>query len=191
MRRNRRLPVRAARIGRLVTHERCRRSQCSAERDRMCRVRCRRRVVGALRRCAACGHIGCSTTRWPPRDCTLARHGHPIIRSFEPGEDWFWNYGTNEYYDGPNSRRRNPIPRTRPFPVPPTASPETGWPSFRVGPTESGYSDGDEGTSPTPKKPTSAPQARTTTSRADPAKGTEEGVDWSDEGSATSSGPAS
>jgi hypothetical protein len=39
----------------------------------------------------------------------LARHasshwretGHPIIRSFEPGEDWFWNYDTNEYYDGP------------------------------------------------------------------------------------------
>jgi hypothetical protein len=39
----------------------------------------------------------------------LARHasahwrgtGHPIIRSFEPGEDWFWNYDTNEYDDGP------------------------------------------------------------------------------------------
>jgi hypothetical protein len=45
-----------------------------------------------LRRCAACGHIGCC-------DDSLARHasahwretGHPIIRSFEPGEDWFWN----------------------------------------------------------------------------------------------------
>jgi hypothetical protein len=23
------------------------------------------------------------------------------MRSFEPGEDWFWNYETNEYYDGP------------------------------------------------------------------------------------------
>ena len=55
-----------------------------------------------LRRCAACGHIGCC-------DDSLARHasahwretGHPIIRSFEPGEDWFWNYESNEYYDGP------------------------------------------------------------------------------------------
>ncbi|HEV7854493.1 MAG TPA: UBP-type zinc finger domain-containing protein [Mycobacterium sp.] len=55
-----------------------------------------------LRRCAACGHIGCC-------DDSLARHAsahwrttrHPIIRSFEPGEDWFWNYQTNEYYDGP------------------------------------------------------------------------------------------
>jgi len=55
-----------------------------------------------LRRCAACGHIGCC-------DDSLSRHatlhwretGHPIIRSFEPGEDWFWDYKTNDYYDGP------------------------------------------------------------------------------------------
>ncbi len=55
-----------------------------------------------LRRCTACGHIGCC-------DDSLARHasqhwrstGHPIIRSFEPGEDWFWNYDTDQYYDGP------------------------------------------------------------------------------------------
>jgi Zn-finger in ubiquitin-hydrolases and other protein len=54
-----------------------------------------------LRRCAACGHIGCC-------DDSLARHatkhwrdsGHPIIRSFEPGEDWFWNYESNDYYEG-------------------------------------------------------------------------------------------
>ena len=26
---------------------------------------------------------------------------HPIIRSFEPGEDWFWDYETNDYYEGP------------------------------------------------------------------------------------------
>ncbi|MDT5091786.1 MAG: hypothetical protein QOH60_1149 [Mycobacterium sp.] len=55
-----------------------------------------------LRRCAECGHIGCC-------DDSLARHatahwratGHPIIQSFEPGEDWFWNYDTNDYADGP------------------------------------------------------------------------------------------
>ena len=71
-----------------------------------------------LRRCAACGHIGCC-------DDSLARHasahwrdsGHPIIRSFEPGEDWFWNYAENEYATGRNSTRRSHIPRTRPFPV--------------------------------------------------------------------------
>lgn len=55
-----------------------------------------------LRRCASCGQIGCC-------DDSLGRHaskhatesGHPIIRSFEPGENWFWNYETNDYYNGP------------------------------------------------------------------------------------------
>jgi hypothetical protein len=55
-----------------------------------------------LRRCAGCGHIGCC-------DDSLMKHatahwketGHPIIQSFEPGEDWFWNYATNDYADGP------------------------------------------------------------------------------------------
>ena len=54
-----------------------------------------------LRRCAACGHICCC-------DDSLARHarahwrttGHPVIRSFEPGEDWLWNYDSDDYVDG-------------------------------------------------------------------------------------------
>jgi ubiquitin-hydrolase Zn-finger-containing protein len=53
-----------------------------------------------LRRCIQCGHIGCC-------DDSLSKHasghagssGHPYIRSFEPGEDWIWNYRTNQYYD--------------------------------------------------------------------------------------------
>jgi hypothetical protein len=28
-------------------------------------------------------------------------HGHPFIRSFEPGEDWFYSYETKETYEGP------------------------------------------------------------------------------------------
>ena len=55
-----------------------------------------------LRRCAQCGHVGCC-------DDSLSKHatahanssGHPIIRSFEPGEDWFWDYRTNSYLRGP------------------------------------------------------------------------------------------
>ena len=55
-----------------------------------------------LRRCASCGHIGCC-------DDSPAKHSsahwretsHPVIRSFEPGEDWFWNFATNSYVDGP------------------------------------------------------------------------------------------
>ena len=55
-----------------------------------------------LRRCAECGHIGCC-------DDSLARHarahaaetGHPIIQSFEPGEDWFWDFRTGTEIRGP------------------------------------------------------------------------------------------
>lgn len=96
-----------------------------------------------LRRCAACGHIGCC-------DDSLARHatahwrssGHPVIRSFEPGEDWFWNYDTNSYYDGPNSRRPTIIPTTSPLRDLLIASPRTGWFSFGVVATEFGYPGG-------------------------------------------------
>jgi hypothetical protein len=55
-----------------------------------------------LRRCAGCGHIGCC-------DDSLERHatahfratGHPVIRTFEPGEDWFWSYPDESMIDGP------------------------------------------------------------------------------------------
>jgi len=55
-----------------------------------------------LRRCAQCGHVGCC-------DDSLGRHatghteqtGHPVIQSFEPGEDWFYDFRTQEGYDGP------------------------------------------------------------------------------------------
>jgi hypothetical protein len=46
-----------------------------------------------LRRCTACGHVGCCDSS-PLRHAT-AHHrqsGHPLIQSFEPGEDWYWCY---------------------------------------------------------------------------------------------------
>ncbi|MDQ1733081.1 MAG: hypothetical protein QOK10_3240, partial [Pseudonocardiales bacterium] len=48
-----------------------------------------------LRRCAQCGHIGCCDTS-PNQHARrhAAESGHPIIRSFEPGEDWFWSFET-------------------------------------------------------------------------------------------------
>ena len=30
-----------------------------------------------------------------------AATGHPLIQSFEPGEDWFWDYSSENFYDGP------------------------------------------------------------------------------------------
>lgn len=46
-----------------------------------------------LRRCLACGHIGCCDNS-PGRHATAhARsESHPLIQSFEPGEEWIWCY---------------------------------------------------------------------------------------------------
>jgi Zn-finger in ubiquitin-hydrolases and other protein len=55
-----------------------------------------------LRRCAACGHIGCCDSSPSQHASAHAAHsGHAIIRSYEPGEDWYWNYQTEEFADGP------------------------------------------------------------------------------------------
>ncbi|MEY9849093.1 UBP-type zinc finger domain-containing protein [Streptacidiphilus sp. MAP5-3] len=53
-----------------------------------------------LRRCAACGHIGCCDDS-PAKHATAhaKASGHPVIRSFEPSEEWFWNYDTSEFYE--------------------------------------------------------------------------------------------
>jgi Zn-finger in ubiquitin-hydrolases and other protein len=53
-----------------------------------------------LRRCAQCGHIGCCDSSPSQHASAHAdASGHPVIRSFEPGEDWFWNYATEEIYE--------------------------------------------------------------------------------------------
>lgn len=55
-----------------------------------------------LRRCAECGHIGCCDTS-PNQHATKHSHetGHPVVTSFEPGEDWFYDYRTNSTFRGP------------------------------------------------------------------------------------------
>jgi CPA1 family monovalent cation:H+ antiporter len=46
-----------------------------------------------LRLCRTCGHIGCCDSS---KNKHATRHyretGHPVIRTFEPGEDWSWCY---------------------------------------------------------------------------------------------------
>jgi hypothetical protein len=46
-----------------------------------------------LRRCAECGHIGCCDSS-PSQHASqhAATTGHPVVASFEPGEDWFYDY---------------------------------------------------------------------------------------------------
>ncbi len=69
-----------------------------------------------LRRCVECGHIGCC-------DDSLERHarrhfeatGHRFIRSFEPGEHWFWDFADDEAATG------IPLPPPEHHPVDQTA----------------------------------------------------------------------
>ncbi len=46
-----------------------------------------------MRLCMSCGHVGCCDNS-PGKHATAHFHGsgHPIMRSFEPGEDWGWCY---------------------------------------------------------------------------------------------------
>jgi hypothetical protein len=46
-----------------------------------------------LRLCQTCGHVGCCDSS-PGKHASQHAEAvaHPIVRSFEPGEDWFWCY---------------------------------------------------------------------------------------------------
>lgn len=72
-----------------------------------------------LRRCAACGHVGCCDTS--PSQHATAHHratGHPFIQSFEPGEDWFWDYRAETYLNGPELVAPTSHPEDQPVPGP-------------------------------------------------------------------------
>jgi hypothetical protein len=64
-----------------------------------------------LRRCAECGHIGCCDSS-PNQHATRHFHstGHPVIASFEPGEEWFYDYGRQSAVAG----SRLALPRWHP-----------------------------------------------------------------------------
>ena len=57
-----------------------------------------------LRLCQTCGHVGCC-------DSSPGRHaskhylaaGHPVVRSFEPGEGWFWCYADQVMFELPGA----------------------------------------------------------------------------------------
>ena len=46
-----------------------------------------------LRLCLICGHVGCCDSS-PNRHATKHFHAtqHPVVASFEPGENWAWCY---------------------------------------------------------------------------------------------------
>jgi hypothetical protein len=72
-----------------------------------------------LRRCATCGHVGCCDTS-PNQHATAHFHetSHPIITSFEPGEDWFYDYRSSATFNGPTLRGPHMHPLDQPVPGP-------------------------------------------------------------------------
>ncbi len=72
-----------------------------------------------LRRCATCGHIGCCDTS-PSQHATAHWHGtgHRVITSFEPGEDWFWDFAEGKGFLGPALAPPLAHPADQPVPGP-------------------------------------------------------------------------
>ncbi|GAA2899733.1 hypothetical protein Acy02nite_60960 [Actinoplanes cyaneus] len=77
-----------------------------------------------LRRCAECGHIGCCDNS-PSQHATKHFHatGHRIIQSFEPGEEWFFDYRTGRFGGGPALAPPSSHPSDQPVPGPAGAVP--------------------------------------------------------------------
>ena len=72
-----------------------------------------------LRRCARCGQVGCcdsSPSQHASRHALAA--GHPVVQSYEPGEEWFWNYVTEEGHEGPVLAPPHHHPLDQPAPGP-------------------------------------------------------------------------
>jgi hypothetical protein len=64
-----------------------------------------------LRRCVECRHSGCCD---PSPNQHTSKHnaatGYPIITSFEPGERWFYDYRTGEFFGLPEASRPSLAP---------------------------------------------------------------------------------
>jgi hypothetical protein len=76
-----------------------------------------------LRRCAQCGHIGCCDSS-PNQHASKhsAAAAHPIITSFEP-EEWFYDYRTEEFFEGPELHAPHAHPADQTVPGPAEAVP--------------------------------------------------------------------
>ncbi|MFD6099649.1 UBP-type zinc finger domain-containing protein [Nocardiopsis flavescens] len=72
-----------------------------------------------LRRCAACGHVGCCDSS-PGRHATghFEETGHPFIQSYEPGEVWFYDFRSGGTGEGPALAEPTSHPADQPSPGP-------------------------------------------------------------------------
>ena len=80
-----------------------------------------------LRRCAQCGHVGCCDSS-PSQHAShhAADAGHPVAQSYEPGEDWLWDYATAQFIEGPALAPPHHRPLDQPVPGPAGRVPH-GW----------------------------------------------------------------
>ncbi len=72
-----------------------------------------------LRRCATCGHVGCCDAS-PGQHARrhAAFHGHPLVQSYEPGEDWYWDFDHERFQHGPDLAPPEHHPLDQPSPGP-------------------------------------------------------------------------
>ena len=56
-----------------------------------------------LRMCRSCGHVGCCDSS-PGKHATAhsGSEGHPLVSSFEPGEQWWWCYTDEVVFADPD-----------------------------------------------------------------------------------------
>jgi uncharacterized UBP type Zn finger protein len=62
-----------------------------------------------LRRCVACGHVGCCDSS--PNKHATAHHRetqHPLVQSFEPREEWIWCYADDVGFEVDGLPRPSP-----------------------------------------------------------------------------------
>ena len=57
-----------------------------------------------LRLCEMCGHVGCCDSS-PAKHATAHFHEtcHPLVQSYEPGEDWWWCYSDDLVFTVPGA----------------------------------------------------------------------------------------
>lgn len=73
-----------------------------------------------LRRCARCGHVGCCDDSLSTHATTHAMSSrHRYMQSFEPGEDWFWDFKDEVVGEGPDlaAPHSHPADQTTPGPA--------------------------------------------------------------------------
>lgn len=72
-----------------------------------------------LRRRAACGHVGCcDSSPGQHASAHFAESQHPVMQSFEPGEEWFWDFAQEVALAGPALAEPTSRPSDQPVPGP-------------------------------------------------------------------------